>query len=244
VVSIDKLAVNDVSGLQDDRSGRIGMMLALGGSHLATAARHSGIKKRARTMAATTTAAHDLKKIAGRSSLAEGLDLLEGLRRKTITDNRSDGMRILLGSLYTDRGDSRGHTSDDWVHTRLRATHIRISRVIGQVGLEGDIARAKDGIEVLEGKDIIDLLLTKTLSKLGDARTNKDSLAARITLLADVADVVHGRSSVADSRLDFGDVLVNHVDPSRAARSGHERKSTLLLLLKVLHALIKLSSLS
>jgi len=48
---------------------------------------------------------------------------------------------------------------------------------------------------------------------------------------------------VTDGRLDLGNVLVNHVDPSRAARSGHERKSTSLLLLEHLHTLIKLSSL-
>jgi len=196
-------------------------------------------------MAATTTAAHDLKKVARKiAGLSEGLYLLEGLRRKTITDDRSDGFRILLRVLYTDGGDSGSDTSDDWVHTRLSATHIRILLVIRKVGTEGDITSTEDGVEVLEGDDIVDLFLAETLSKLGDARTNKDGLAARITLLADVADVVHGRTSVADGGLDLGDVLVNHVDPSRAARSGHEVKSALLLLFVVLHALIELSSLS
>jgi len=244
VVSIDKLAVDDVSRLQDDRSGRVGVMLALVSSHLATAARHGSIKKRARTMAATTTAAHDLKKIARRSSLAEGLDLLEGFRRKTITYNRSDSMRILLRVLYTNGSNSRSHTSDDRIHTRFSATHIRINRIIREIGLEGDITRAEDGVEVLEGKNVVDLFLTKTLSKLGNARTNKDGLAARITLLADLTDVVHRRSSVADGRLDLGDVLVNHVDPSRAARSGHERKSSSFLLLVHFHTFIEFSSLS
>jgi len=218
-------------------------MLALVGSHLATAARHGGIEKRARTMAATTTAAHDLEKIAGRSSLAEGLDLLEGIRRKTVADDGVDGVRILLGILYTDGGDSRGDTSDDGVHTRLRATHIRISGVIGKVGTEGDVTSTEDGVEVLEGEDVVDLLLAETLGELGDARADKDGLAARVALLADLADVVHGRAGVADGRLDLGDVLVDHVDPSRAARGGHEGESALLLLLEVLHALVELGSL-
>jgi len=244
VISINKLAVNDVSRLQDNRSSRFRMMLALVGSNLATAARHGGIEKRARTMAATTTAAHDLKDVAGRSGLAEGLDLLERFRRKTITDNRGDSMRILLRVLYTDRGHSGSNTSDDRIHTRFSAADIRILLIIRKVGTESDITSTKDGIEVLEGDDIVDLLLAKTFSELGNARTNKDGLAARITLLADVADVVHGRTSVADGGLDLGDVLVNHVDPSRAARSGHEVKSALLLLFVVLHALIELSSLS
>lgn len=244
MISINKLAIDDVSRLQDNRSGRFRMMLTLVGSNLATAAGHGGIEKRSRTMAATTTAAHDLKKIAGRSSLAEGLYLLEGFRRKTITDNRSDRMRILLRSLYTDRGDSGSNTSNDRIHTRFSATDIRISGIIRKVRTEGNILGTKDGVEVLEGDDIVNLFLAETLSELGDARTNKDSLAARITLLADVADVVHGRAGVADGRLDLGDVLVDHVDPSRAARSGHERKSALLLLLVVLHTLVKLSSLS
>jgi len=153
-------------------------------------------------------------------------------------------MRILLRGLYTDRGHSRSDTSDDRIHTRLSATHIRIRGIIRKAGTVSDITSTKDGVEVLEGEDIVDLFLTETLSELGDAGTNKDGLAARITLLADVADVVHRRPSVADCRLDLGDVLVNHVDPSRAARSGHERKSTLLLLLEVLHTFIELSSLS
>jgi len=38
VVSIDKLAVDEVSGLQDNRSGRLRVMLALVGSKLATIA--------------------------------------------------------------------------------------------------------------------------------------------------------------------------------------------------------------
>jgi len=244
VVSIDKLAIDDVSRLKNNRSCRVGVMLTLVGSELATAAGHLSVKEGARAMAATTTAAHNLEKIAGRSSLAEGLDLLEGLRRKTITDNWSDRVRILGRSLYTDGSHSGSHTSDNGVHTRLSATHIRITGIIGKVGLEGHIASTEDGVKILERENVVDLLLTKTLSELGDAGTDEDSLAARVALLADVADVVHGRASVADSRLDLGDVLVNHVDPSRAARSGHEGKSTRLLLFVVLHTLIELSSLS
>jgi len=217
VISINKLTIDDVSRLQDNRSGRLRVVLALVGSKLATAARHGGIEKRSRTMAATTTAAHDLKKVAGRSSLAEGLDLLEGFRRKTVTDNRSDCMRILLRVLYTDRGHSGSDTSDDRIHTRFSATNIRILLIIREVGTEGDITSTEDCIKILEGDDVIDLLLAKTFSKLGNARTDKDSLAARITLLADLTDVVHGRASAADCRLDLGDVLVDHVDPSRAA---------------------------
>jgi len=160
VVSIDKLAIDDVSRLKDNRISRIRVMLTLVGSNLAAAAGHLSIKKRARTMAATTTAAHDLKKVAGRSSSAEGLDLLEGIKGKTITDNRSDSMRILLRSLYTDRSHSGGHTSNDRIHTRLSATNIRIIDIIRKVGLEGYITRAKDGVKVLESKNIVDLLLT------------------------------------------------------------------------------------
>jgi len=243
VISVNKLAIDDVSRLQDNRSSGFGVMLALVGSHLATAARHGSIEKRARTMAATTTAAHDLKKVEFRSLLAESLDSLEGLRAKTITNDGLDLMRILLGVLYTDRSHGRSDTSDDRIHTRLGATHIRISGVIREARTVGDITRAEDGVEVLESEDIVDLLLAKTLGELGDARTDKDSLAARITLLADVADVVHRRASVADGRLDLGDVLVNHVDPSRAAGGSHERQSTSLLLLESLHTLIELSSL-
>jgi len=244
VISVNKLAIDDESRLQDNRSSGFGVMLALVGSHLATAARHGSIEKRARTMAATTTAAHDLKKVEFRSLLAESLDSLEGLRAKTITNDGLDLMRILLGVLYTDRSHGRSDTSDDRIHTRLGATHIRISGVIREARTVGDITRAEDGVEVLESEDIVDLLLAKTLGELGDARTDKDSLAARITLLADVADVVHRRASVADGRLDLGDVLVNHVDPSRAAGGGHEGKSALLLLLEVLHTLVEFSGLS
>jgi len=245
VVSVDKLAVDDVSGLQDNRSSRIGVVLTLVGSHLAARAGHGGVKKRARTMAATTTAAHNLEKVATlrETGLAEGLDLLEGLRRKTVADDGSDGVRELLRALYADGGDSRSDTSDDGIHTRLSAADIRIRGIIRKVGTEGGVTSTEDGVEVLEGKDVVDLLLAKTLSELGDARTNEDGLAARITLLADLTDVVHGRAGVADGRLDLGDVLVDHVDPSRAAGGGHEGESTLLLLLEVLHALIKLSSL-
>ena len=129
MVSIDKLAVDDVSGLKDNRSSRLGVVLALVGGELAAAAGHLSIKKRSRTMAATTTAAHNLKKVARRSSLAESLDLLEGIEGKTITNDRSDSMRILFRSLNTDRSNSRSDTSDDRIHTRFSTANIRIRSI-------------------------------------------------------------------------------------------------------------------
>jgi len=240
----NEFTVNNISWFKSDRSGRLWMMLALCGSHLATSTGHLSVKERARAVAATTAATHDLEKVARRSSLAESLDLLEGSRRETITYDRGHSMRILLGVLHANRSDSSSHTSDDRIHTRFSATDIRVSSIIRHVGSDGHITRAKDSIEILEGEDVIDLLLAEALSHLGNARTNEYSLTARITLLADVTDVVHGRSSVRDSRLDLGNVLVDHVDPGRAAGGGHERQSTFLLLLKVLHTLIEFSGFS